>query len=86
MSAADAAGVIRRHADRLLALPGVVGVAEGSRDGRACVLVLVTRKTADLVAAVPQALEGIPTALRETGVPEAFGPDCVPPPSGGCET
>lgn len=74
MPGAEPADAIRRHADRLLALPGVIGVAEGSRDGRACVLVLVKRKTADVVAAVPQVLEGIPTALLETGAPEAFGP------------
>jgi hypothetical protein len=64
--------VIRRHADRLLAVPGVVGLAEGTMDDGPCVLVLVTSRTTEIAAGIPQLLEGLPTRIVETGTPEAF--------------
>jgi hypothetical protein len=64
--------VIRRHAGRLLAVPGVVGLAEGTMGDRACVLVLVTSRTPEVAAGIPQLLEGLPTLIVETGTPEAF--------------
>jgi hypothetical protein len=69
----DPAGVVRRHAERLMALPGVIGVAEGSRDGSPCVLVLVERRSAETIAGIPARIEGLPTSLVQTGAPEAFG-------------
>ena len=66
------ADVLRRHAERLMAMPGVVGTAEGIRGGRSCVLVLTGRRTSATDAAVPSELEGIPVWIVETGTPEAF--------------
>jgi hypothetical protein len=56
-----------------MALPGVIGVAEGSRDGSPCVIVLVERRSTETVAGIPATIEGLPTALVQTGAPEAFG-------------
>ncbi len=70
MRTPDPADVVRRNADRLMALPGVVGVAEGLTDGRPCVLVLVARRTAAIDAGIPPLLEGLPTRVVETGTPE----------------
>jgi hypothetical protein len=78
MPAPDPADVVRRHADRLMAVSGVVGVAEGAAGGRPCVLVLVARRTAAIVADIPQWLDGLPTRIVETGTPEA-----LEPPEGG---
>ena len=64
--------MIRRHADRLLAVPGVVGLAEGTMDDRPCVLVLVISRTTEIAAGIPQLLEGLPTRIVETGTPEAI--------------
>jgi len=72
MSSPDLAGVVVRHAESLMAVPGVIGVAEGEHAGTPCVLVLVRRKTSEIVARVPAVLEGIPTDILETGAPEAF--------------
>jgi hypothetical protein len=72
MSLPDPTAAVRRHVERLMALPGVVGVAEGSRDGRPCVLVLVERRTAETIAGIPDMLEGLATVILETGTPEAF--------------
>ena len=66
--------VLRTHSDRLMALPGVTGVAEGANaEGSPCLLVLVVRRTAALEAAVPSCLEGHPVELWETGELEARG-------------
>jgi hypothetical protein len=68
----DPDDVVRRHANRLMALPGVVGIAEGMTDDHPCVLVLVARHTAAVAAAIPQLLEGLPTRIVEIGTPEAL--------------
>ena len=63
--------VLRRHADRLLRLPGVVGVAEGLCKGQPCIKVFVTKATPEVVQRVPAEVEGIPVSVEETG---AFRP------------
>jgi hypothetical protein len=55
-----------------LTLPGVVGTAEGTYEGRPCVLVLVSHRTSATDTAIPQELEGVPLRIVETGMPEAF--------------
>ena len=66
--------VLRAHADRLMSLDGVSGVAEGAAaDGTPCLLVLVERRTAELEARIPPRLEGHPVELLETGELEARG-------------
>ena len=59
--------VLERHAPRLLALPGVVAVAEGESDGRACITVFVAEKTTAVLAQVPAELAGRPVVVRESG-------------------
>jgi hypothetical protein len=61
------AEVLRAHTDRLMAVPGVVGTAEGLCDGRPCIKVFVVRTTPDLLRAIPASLEGYPVAVEETG-------------------
>jgi hypothetical protein len=65
------AQVLRRHTDRLMSLPGVVGTAEGECAGKPCILVLVERVTPALRQAIPAELEGVPVEIRETGRIEA---------------
>jgi hypothetical protein len=72
MPHASIADVLRRHSQALLALPGVIGTAEGTCEGRACVLVLVAAGTSATHTAIPTELEGIPLRIVETGTPEAF--------------
>ena len=59
--------VLERHAQRLVSLPGVVGVAEGETEGRPCITVYVAEKTADVVGQIPSELEGWPVVVRESG-------------------
>lgn len=60
--------VLERHTGRLLAMPGVVGVGEGARDGRPTVHVLVVRRTPELMRELPDSLEGYAVVVEETGV------------------
>ena len=69
--------VLRIHTDRLLAMPGVVGVGEGRCDSQPCIKVFVARKTPDLLKAIPPSLDGYPVAVEETGELRPFTP---PPP------
>jgi hypothetical protein len=59
--------VLERHVQRLVSLPGVVGVAEGEADGRPCVTVYVAEMTAGVVGQLPSELEGWPVVIRESG-------------------
>jgi hypothetical protein len=61
------ASSIQRHSAELLELPGVVGVAEGARDGQPVVQILVERRTPALLARLPRALDGHPVVVVETG-------------------
>jgi hypothetical protein len=60
------ARVLEEHAQELMALPGVVGVGVGERNGSPCLRVFVVRRTPD-VAAVPPELGGYPVEVEETG-------------------
>ena len=57
--------VIADHADELLAVPGVVGVGAGSRDGRPVIEVLADADASDL--RVPSELDGYRVHIRRTG-------------------
>ncbi len=59
--------VLSLHARDLLAIPGVVGVAQGRRANRACLLVFVNQKTPELEKKIPATLEGYPVVIEETG-------------------
>jgi hypothetical protein len=66
--------VLRERTDRFMAVPGVVGIAEGLCDGRPCIKVLVVKKTADLLNAIPTSVEGYAVAVEETGEFRPFAP------------
>ncbi len=56
------------HTKELMSLPGVVGVYVGALDdGRACIGVMVARKTKELEQKIPGVLEGYPVRIDETG-------------------
>jgi hypothetical protein len=66
--------VLRAHTDHLMAVPGVVGIAEGLCEGRPCIKVFVARTTPHLLKAIPASLEGYPVAVEETGELRPFRP------------
>jgi len=59
--------VLERHKNELMAIPGVVGVAEGRCNGEPCIKVYITRKTSEIAGKIPHQLEGFPVSVEETG-------------------
>ena len=59
--------VLEEHTDRLMALPGVVGTAQGLCSGQPCIRVFVVEKTDDLLKQIPPEIEGYPVDIQETG-------------------
>ena len=57
--------VLSLEGQALAALPGVIGVGEGERDGQACVLVLVRDETTR--PGLPEQLCGYPVRVEVTG-------------------
>ena len=58
--------VQERHESQLMAVPGVVGVGIGVRQGRPALLVMVRERTPE-VARLPPTLEGVPLAIEVVG-------------------
>jgi hypothetical protein len=60
--------VMNAHTDELMAIPDVNGVYIGElEDGRECITVLVSKKTALHKKKIPQKLEGYAVIIEETG-------------------
>jgi hypothetical protein len=59
--------VYKRRSDQLMAISGVVGIAIGEREGKPCIMVLVDKRTPELINKIPSELEGYPVVVQETG-------------------
>lgn len=59
--------VLKKNSDRLMAIPGVVGTAIGECQGHPCIVVLVVKRTPEVMNQVPSNLGGFPVAVEETG-------------------
>ena len=64
---ADIVHVKERHEARLMAIPGVVDVGIGQRDGRVCIVVMVETRTPQIDDRVPDTLDGFPVFIEVTG-------------------
>jgi len=65
--------VLKRHTDELMAVPGVVGVAEGKPRGRPCIKVFVVERNPELLRQIPDTIEGYPLQVEESGELRALG-------------
>ena len=59
--------VLKDHTDRLMALSGVVGTAQGLCDDRPCIKIYVAEMTSELERAIPDELEGYNVDIEVTG-------------------
>ncbi len=59
--------VLERYQNELMAIPGVVGIAEGRCDSVPCIKVYITKKTPEITDKIPQVLEGVPVSVEVTG-------------------
>ena len=65
--ALPAARVIERHADSLMAIPGVVGVYEGQTRGRTVIRVMLVAKADSTLRRLPRQLDGYPVEVEVGG-------------------
>ena len=59
--------VLEEHTRELMALPGVVGTAQGLCEKKSCIKVFVIKKTPALERKIPETLDGYPVSIEETG-------------------
>jgi hypothetical protein len=60
--------VMDRHASELMELDGVVGVSIGAlEDSTFCIQVMIREESDALLKRIPDAIEGIPVRIEETG-------------------
>ena len=66
--------VLREHTDSLMALPGVVGTAQGLCDDKPCIQVFVVEATEELLKQIPEEIEGYAVDVQQTGELKALDP------------
>lgn len=59
--------VLEKHTDRIMEVPGVIGVAQGIRDDKPCILILATALTPEIQQEIPADLEGFKVDIQITG-------------------
>ena len=59
--------VLKEHTEELMALPGVVGVAQSLCDGRDCIKVYVVQMSSELEQKMPKELDGYKVDIEVTG-------------------
>ena len=65
--------VLKRHADELMAVPGVLGIAEGESHGSPCIKVFVVDKNSELLRQFPESIEGYLLEVEQSGEFRALG-------------
>jgi hypothetical protein len=76
MSEPTIQSVLEKESPRLMAMPGVVGVAEGrTSDGKPCVRIYVDGLTPERRAQFPKTLGPYPVELEDSGGPIRAMPD-----------
>ena len=59
--------VLQEHTNGLMAIPGVVGTAQGFCSGEPCIRVFTVESSDELLRQIPQEIEGYPVEVQETG-------------------
>lgn len=59
--------VLQEHTNGLMAIPGVVGTAQGLWNGEPCIRVFVVASSDELLRQIPPEIEGFPVEVQETG-------------------
>ena len=59
--------VLQEHTDSLMALPGVVGTAQGLCADEPCIRVFVVEATEESLKQIPEEIEGYTVDVQQTG-------------------
>ena len=65
--------VLKEHASIIMAVPGVVGIAQGEYEGEPCIKVFTAKKSPELLEQIPQLLNGYRVIVEVTGEFRALG-------------
>jgi hypothetical protein len=57
----------KKHQNKLMSIPGVIGIGIGAVDGSPVINVLVVKTTPKLEKGIPKTLEGYQVVILETG-------------------
>ena len=60
--------VQEEHTGQWMAIPGVVGTAIGSSEGKPCIKIFTAVPAEQIRAKIPSTVEGYPVVIEETGV------------------
>ena len=60
--------VFNENVSKWMAVEGVVGAYQGEENGKACIKIMVIKKTKQLRSVLPKEVEGYPVLIEETGV------------------
>jgi len=64
--------VLNRHAQELMSIAGVVGLAQSLDDDKPCIKVYVVEKTPELEKKIPRVIHGFPVVVEQTGQMKAL--------------
>lgn len=67
--------VLKSYTPELMSVPDVIGTAIGEQEGKPCIVIMVARKSQELVEKIPEELEGYPVVIKETGEIRALDKD-----------
>jgi hypothetical protein len=59
--------VLAKYTDRWIEIPGVVGTAEGKKDGKPCINIMVEKTTPEIRKRIPRSVEGFAVVIEQTG-------------------
>ncbi|MGQ9611169.1 MAG: hypothetical protein ACUVWN_17860 [bacterium] len=66
--------VIEKYTDELMSISGVVGIGQGIKDNKPCVMVLIIKDTPELKKKIPKTLDGYPVVIEVVGEIRALSP------------
>jgi len=67
MARTPLAAVLQQHTDRLMTIPGVVGLAQGIWEGQLCLNIFVEDHLPQPLSGIPASLEDYPVLLIPIG-------------------
>ncbi len=59
--------VLKTHTAHLMAVSGVLGVAEGRTQGKQCIRIFVVDSSSESLRLLPDNIEGYPVIIEESG-------------------
>ena len=59
--------VLKENTDTLMAIPGVIGTAQGLFEDKPCIIIYVIQKTSEIEEKIPKEIDGYKVNIEVTG-------------------